>query len=283
MAGARSSRAWCPESQQCSWLTIFQSTSQITPDIYLQLQFIYTSICHTQSLIITLVDNQYFRHFHQSLIAEYLKYERDSQVLLRHRSRPDCRSRVTAATVCVLLAPVITSWLVMSPGPRDNHQGWIKRRVYFIKDTRWQPGEARGVDISLLSSWHYDLWSQFMTVTETNFLANQKLFWPPIGQSEASVYIFLCIPERSRQFYAVACPTYELSPVTGQRGTGELWGICFWSFNIPDESHQWLCRHNEWKLKWLKELLFQKGYLVARSEAMVEGLSNLRAIKTKQL
>ena len=56
--------------------------------------------------------------------------------------------------------------------------------------------------------------------------ANLKQFWPPIDQSEAHVDVFLCIFESSRQFYAVACPTYELSP--GDRaGRGEAQGDLF--------------------------------------------------------
>ena len=128
--------------------------------------------------------------------------------------------------------------VVMSPGPRDNHQGWIKSRVYFMRDKRWQPGEARGVDVSLLSSWHYDLWTQFMTVTASGIFSQSEALLTSIRPIRGECLYLSLHP---REIEAVLCSCLpHLWAFSGDRAARHrgLWGICFWSFNIPDESHQ---------------------------------------------
>ena len=208
---------------------------------YLFINLSYTVYSHSSSLPIW----HYFRHFHQSLIAEISETWEGltgvalSQVTAWLPEPGDSRYCLCFVSACDL--QLVAE--VMSPGSQVITR--IKSRVYFVKNTRWRPGETRGVDISLLSSWHYDLWTQFMTVTAINFFSLSEALltsYRPIRDNclylslhpwEIEAVLCSCLPH----LWAFFCDR-----AARHRG---LWEICFWSFNIPDdESLQWLCRHN---------------------------------------
>ena len=111
--------------------------------------------------------------------------------------------------------------------PVNNGQGWIK--LDFISHKTQGDSRRWGVERILCSSWHYDLWTQFMTRTVFPNRTNERPVWPQYDQSEGSDDLFLCISESSGQFHALAPPAL-LSQWRGREGPGlgtEWRGVVF--------------------------------------------------------
>ena len=156
-----------------------------------------------------------------------------TQVLLSHRSRPDWPEPGDSSYCLCFVSACVHDELVMSPEPlisRNNGQGWIKRRVYFIKDTRWQQVRHGGRYFSaqLLTLWLvnpiYDCdCNRHLSQSEAILTSN----WPIRGPC-------WCLSLHLRELEAVLCSCLpHLWAFSYDRaGCGEAPGICFWSFNI---------------------------------------------------
>ena len=159
-----------------------------------------------------------------------------AQVLLGHRSRPDWPEPADSS-YCLCFVSCVHHELVMSPEPlisRNNGQGWIKRRVYFIKDTRWQQVRHGRRYFS----------AQLLTLWLVNPIYDCDCNWH-ISQSEALLTSnwpircpCWCLSLHPRELEAVLCSClphlWAFSCDRAGRGAGEAPGICFWSFNISE-------------------------------------------------